>query len=93
MLQLSETAAQVLKSIKDQIQEQQPGSVPRLVRSGETEFKFAVDAPAQGDQELYAADERVLVVDPETSALLTDVTIDFEETPQGQSFVFKQSEE
>ncbi|MFQ5532678.1 MAG: hypothetical protein ACE5EP_02380 [Candidatus Methylomirabilales bacterium] len=89
MFQLTETAAQELKKIKDQLQEQKPGSVPRLVRTGETEFKLAVDAPADGDQELYSADEKVLVVDAETSGALTNVTMDFKDTSQGQAFVFE----
>lgn len=90
MFQLTEMAAQELKKIKDQVQEQQPGSVPRLIRSGETQFKLAIDAPGDKDQELYCADEKVLVVDPDTSGLLTDVRLDFKETPQGRAFVFEQ---
>ncbi len=89
MFQLTEIAAQVLGKIKGQVQEEQPGGMLRLVRDGETTFKFAVDAPAEGDQELYSADEKVLVVDPEISGLLADVTLDCEETPQGATFVFQ----
>lgn len=89
MFQLTETAAQQLKRIKGEVQEQAPGSIPRLVRSGETEFKLAIDAPGEGDQELFCADEKVLLVDRETSALLGNVTLDFKETPRGQSFVFE----
>ncbi|MFQ5989278.1 MAG: hypothetical protein ACE5K9_05120 [Candidatus Methylomirabilales bacterium] len=92
MFQLSEAAAQVLKNIKDQIQEHQPGSVPRLVRSGDTDFNLGIDAPTQEDHELHSADETVLVVDQETSAALTNVTLDFQETPQGKAFVFKERE-
>lgn len=89
MFQLTETAAQELKKIKDQVQAQEPEGVPRLVRSGETEFKLAIDAPVEGDQELFCEDEKVLVVDRETSALLGSVTLDFKETPRGQAFVFE----
>lgn len=89
MFQLTETAAQELKKIKDQVQGEVPGSVPRLVRSGEAEFKLTIDAPEQGDQELFCADEKVLVIDPQTSGLLGGVTLDFKETPRGQGFVFE----
>lgn len=89
MFQLTEIAAQELKKIKDQVQEQRPGSVPRLVRTGETEFKLAIDASGEGDQELYSADDKVLVVDSETSGVLTNVTLDYKETPQGYAFVFE----
>ncbi len=90
MFQLTEFAAQVLGKIKGQVQEEEPGTVLRLVRAGETKFKFAIDAPAEGDQELYSTDEKVLVVDPEISGLLADVTLDCQETPQGHAFVFHQ---
>ncbi len=90
MFQLTETAAQELKKIKDQVQEQQPGSLPRLVRSTEAEFKLAIDAPKEGDQELFCADEKVLVVDPQTGARLENLTLDFKETPQGRGFVFEE---
>ena len=89
MFQLTEFAAQVLGKIKGQVQEEEPGTVLRLVRAGETKFKFAIDAPAEGDQELYSADEKVLVVDPEISGLLADVTLDCQETPRGHEFVFQ----
>jgi len=89
MFQLTKIAAQVLGKIKGRVQEEQPGGVVRLVRDGETTFKFAIDAPAEGDQELYSADEKVLFVDPEISGLLADVTLDCEETPQGHTFVFQ----
>jgi len=35
MVQLTEQAAQELKKIRDEMQEQHPGSVPRLFQSGE----------------------------------------------------------
>lgn len=90
MFTLTETAAQELKKIKDQLQEREPGSVPRLIRSGEEEFKLAVDVPGEDDQELYCADEKVLIVDPETGGALQNITLDFMETPRGRAFVFEQ---
>ncbi len=89
MFQLTEQAAQELKKIKDEVQEQRPGTVPRLVRTGETEFNLAIDAPEEGDQELYCADEKVLVVSPEISGVLTNVTLDCKDTPEGRGFVFE----
>lgn len=89
MFQVTETAAQELKKIKEQVQTQEPGGIPRLVRSGEAEFKLTIDASLEGDQELFCADEKVLVVDRETSAVLGNVTLDFKETPRGSAFVFE----
>ncbi len=89
MFQLTETAAQELKKIKEQVQAQEPEGILRLVRSGETEFNLTIDASVEGDQELFYADEKVLVVDRETSTMLGNVTLDFKETPQGQTFVFE----
>ncbi len=90
MFQLSETAAQELKKVNDQVQEHQPGNTLRLIRSDEGEFKLAVGTTKEGDQELYCADEKVLVVDHETSRVLAGVTLDYKETPQGHRFVFEE---
>ena len=87
MFQLTEQAAQELKKIRDEVQEQHPGSVPRLYRSGEGEFTVTMGLPVEGDRELYYADEKVLVVAPETSTILADVTLDYKDTPQGHNFV------
>ncbi len=87
MVQLTEQAAQVLKKMRDKVQEQHPGSVPRLFQSGEGEFTVTIGLPVAGDQELYYADEKVLVVAPETSRILADVTLDYKDTPQGHRFV------
>lgn len=90
MFKVTETAAQELKKIKDQVQEQQPGGLPRLVWSTEAQFKLAIDASQEGDQELFCADEKVLVVDRETSARLENLTLDFKQTPRGRGFVFEE---
>ena len=71
------------------MQEQRPGSVPRLYQSGEKEFNLTIGLPVEGDQELYYADEKVLVIAPETSRIMTDVTLDYQDTPQGRRFVFE----
>ncbi len=92
MFQLSQKAAQELKRIKDEaVQEQQaePGSTLRLIHSGEREFNMTIGLPEEGDQELYYADEKVLVVAPETSRVLADVTLEYQYTPQGHKFVFE----
>ncbi|MFQ5987872.1 MAG: hypothetical protein ACE5H6_03380 [Dehalococcoidia bacterium] len=93
MFQLTEIAAQQLKKIKDEVRGERPGSVLRLVRTPEAELKLAVDAPAEGDRELYCADEVVLVVDPDTSESLANQTLDYLETPRGHAFVFEQRAE
>ncbi len=87
MVQLSEQAAQKLKKIRDEVQEQHPGGVARLFQSGEGEFTVTIGLPVEGDRELYYADEKVLVVAPETSRILADVTLDYQDTPQGYKFV------
>ncbi len=94
MVQLTEQAAQKLKKIRDGEQEQHPGSVARLFQSGEGEFAATIGLPVAGDQELYYADEKVLVVAPETSRIMTNFTLDYQDTPQGRRFVIiKRSEE
>ncbi len=93
MVQLTEQAAQELKKMRDEVQEQHPGSVPRLFQSGEKEFNLTIGLPVEGDQELYYADEKVLVIAPETSRIMTDVTLDYQDTPQGHNFVFWEGEE
>jgi Fe-S cluster assembly iron-binding protein IscA len=89
MVQLTEQAAQKLKKIRDEVQEQHPGSVARLFQSGEGEFTVTIGLPVEGDQELYYADEKVLVIAPETSRIMADVTLDYQDTPQGRRFVFE----
>ncbi len=89
MVQLTEQAAQELKKIRDEMQEQHPGSVPRLFQSGEGEFTVTIGLPVEGDRELYYADEKVLIVAPETSRIMADVTLDYQDTPQGRRFVFE----
>jgi len=93
MVQLTEQAAQELKKMRDEVQEQHPGSVARLFQSGEGEFTVTIGLPVAGDHELYYADEKVLVVAPETSRIMADVTLDYQDTPQGHNFVFKEREE
>ena len=89
MFHLTEQAAQELKKIRDEVQEQHPGSVARLFQSGEGEFTVTIGLPVEGDQELYYADEKVLVIAPETSRIMADVTLDYQDTPQGRRFVFE----
>ncbi len=87
MVQLTEQAAQELKKIRDEVQEQHPGGVARLFQSGEGEFTVTIGLPVAGDQELYYADEQVLVMAPETSRIMTNFTLDYQDTPQGHNFV------
>ena len=93
MFQLTEQAAQKLKKIRDEVQEQHPGGVARLFQSGEGEFTVTIGLPVAGDQELYYADEKVLVMAPETSRIMTNFTLDYQDTPQGHNFVFKERAE
>ncbi len=93
MFQLTEQAAQKLKKIRDEVQEQHPGGVARLFQSGEGEITVTIGLPVAGDQELYYADEKVLVMAPETGRIMTNFTLDYQDTPQGHNFVFKEREE
>lgn len=89
-MQITETAAQELKKLKEQIQPERPGNVPRLVRGDrEGQFRLVLDSPKEGDEPLYYADEPVLVVDAETSQALADITLDCKETPQGRALVME----
>ena len=81
MVQLTEQAAQELKKIRDEVQEQHPGSVSRLFQSGEGEFNLTIGLPVEGAREL------------ETSRSMTNFTLDYQETPQGHNFVFKERAE
>lgn len=91
-MQITETAAQELKRLKDTIRETQPGKVLRLVRH-ETEGKFdlVLDDQKEGDQEFHYADEKILLVDAEISGALGDVKLSCEETPEGRALVFEGS--
>ncbi len=93
MFQLTDVAARQLKEMQDDVRRGRPGSVLRLVRTPEAKLKLAVDAPAEGDCELYCDDEVVLVVDPETSEELANQTLNYLETPRGRAFVFEQRAE
>ncbi len=93
MFQLTKQAAQELKKLRDEVQEQHPGGVARLFQSGEGEFTVTIGLPVAGDHELYYADEKVLVMAPETGRIMTDVTLDYQDTPQGHNFVFKERAE
>ncbi len=93
MFQLTEQAAQKLKMIRDEVQEQHPGAVARLFQSGEGEYTETIGLPVARDQELYYADEKVLVMAPETGRIMTNFTLDYQDTPQGHNFVFKEREE
>ncbi len=93
MFQLTKQAAQELKKLRDEVQEQHPGGVARLFQSGEGEFTVTIGLPVAGDHELYYADEKVLVMAPETSRIMTNFTLDYQDTPQGHNFVFKERAE
>ena len=41
---------------------------------------------------MYCADEKVLVVSSEISGILTNVTLDCKDTPEGRGFVFEERE-
>ncbi len=88
MVQLTEAAARELKRIKDRAREQKSDSIPRLVPMPEGGFNLTLQAPEEGDDELYFADDTVLAVDPEAGRVLADVTLDYVVTPQGRRFVF-----
>jgi hypothetical protein len=89
-MQITETAARELKKLKDIACHAQPDGVPRLTRGEhEDHLQLILDIPKPGDAELYYADEKVLILDADTSRALADVTLDCRETPAGPSLFFE----
>lgn len=87
-MQITETAVQELKKLKEQLQQERPGGVPRLIRTErEGQFRLVLDSPKEGDEPLFYADEPVLVLDAETSRAMADLTLDCKETPQGRALI------
>lgn len=92
MFRVTESAAEQLKKIKDDVTASKPNSMLRLVPSGVGQFRLGVSTePEPGDQEVYYQDEKVLVVDSQLSMTLSGVTLDFEERPEGGNFVLATS--
>lgn len=89
-MQMTKAAAQELKRLKEMAQQAQPGVIPRLTYGeAEGEMKLVLDIPKDGDEAIYYADDKVLVVDAETSEALTDITLNCRKTPQGLTLVLE----
>lgn len=88
MLHLTKEAAHELKMIQDHVQAQLPGAVPRLLEAEGT-FELAVDLLKEGDEVLYHADEKVLIMDQETSRMVAEATLVCKETPRGRALVLE----
>ena len=87
MLTLTKEAAQELKMIKNQLEGALPGRVLRLLLEPEGEVELVIDVPQDEDEILYAADEKILAMDVETSRILADMTVECKETSQGRALV------
>ena len=88
MVRLTKEAAQELKMIQENVHAQLPDMVPRLLQAAGT-FELAIDVPGEGDEVLYHADEKVLLMDQETSRMLTDATLVCKETPRGRALILE----
>ncbi|MFQ5828596.1 MAG: hypothetical protein ACE5JD_05500 [Candidatus Methylomirabilia bacterium] len=63
----------------------------RLSRGGkEEELTLTIDLPEAGDQELFSAGEKVLVVDSELSDALPNFVLAYKDTSQGRRFIFEE---
>ena len=51
--------------------------------AAEAQLGLALDAPREGDEIVDHQGRSVLIVDPPTSLLLCDLTLDVHETPEG----------
>lgn len=89
MLTLTKEAAEELKIIKNQLEGALPGRVPRLHLKPEGEVELVIDVIREEDEILYAADEKVLAMDVETSRNLADMNVACKETPQGRALILQ----
>lgn len=87
-MRLTKEAAEELKMIQEHVHAQLPGVVPRLLQAAGT-FELAIDVPEEGDEVLYHADEKVLLMDQETSRMVADATLVCKETPRGRALVLE----
>lgn len=89
MLTLTKEAAHELKMIKNQLEGALPGRVLRLLLEPEGEVELVIDVPQDEDEILYAADEKILAMDVETSRILADMNVACKETPQGRALILQ----
>lgn len=88
MLTVTLNAKEKLKGILQQ-QETEPGTAIRIVPSQSTpnQLELALDGEREGDQVVESEDgTKVLLIGSDLAPALDRVVIDYQETPQGESF-------
>jgi len=80
MLQLTDSAATLLREI--QAQQEEAEKILRLVNRGD-QFELAFDTAKEDDHVYQSEGTDVLLVEPAVAELLADATIDAQDTPEG----------
>jgi Fe-S cluster assembly iron-binding protein IscA len=83
---VTEKATALLREVQAD-QTKTAGEILRLGLRGDR-FGLTLDAPNDDDQVFTSEGQDVLLVSPDLRELLTDVTIDAEETPEGGGLTF-----
>jgi Fe-S cluster assembly iron-binding protein IscA len=84
MVTVTERAAQLLKEIQEG-HEESANKVLRLVNENDA-FQFAFDEQREGDEIVQSGGTDVLLVGSDVAELLSEATIDCQDTPAGPRF-------
>ncbi|GBD12968.1 hypothetical protein HRbin24_00989 [bacterium HR24] len=90
-LVVTDKAAELLREIKLELAET-PDKTLRLVQRGGG-FELAFDEARSDDHVYHSGDVPVLLVSPDVAAMLSNATIDAEETEEGPRLTLSTSEE
>ncbi len=89
-LKFTERAAAVLhESLRKQ--EREPDQVLRLLIDPQANIKLALDIPRDGDQRVEYQGATIVVIEPAICIVLSDVTVDAQESPIGLTFTVQQN--
>jgi len=91
MLSVTEEAREVLAKSLEASEAPENQSL-RLERDGQGQFGLAFDEEREGDQVVEHAEKAVLLVAPETSALLDGAVLDVVATPEGKRLTLRMPE-
>ncbi len=86
MLQVAEKATALLREVQAD-QTKTPDEILRLGLRGD-HFGLTLDTPNDDDQVFTCEGRDILLVSPDLTELLSDVTIGAEETPEGRGLTF-----
>ena len=84
-LAVTTRASAALKQVLDSTQHD-PKEILRLVQDPEGNLGLALDTQKEGDQVVEFSGDKTLVIDQEISDRLEGVTLDIQESPQGETF-------